>query len=195
MKAGFESDMDTFRKNAGISGRRLCRVWPGFWRRASPGVFACFFLAVIIPFAACAAAANQPVQSVPPPDQAAGGRVLQVNGVVLCADAGWHQLYVYDGRDTEYFYADDFGAVPAEGQQVEITGVIRGDRPENLRLTVRGSAPLPPATPLEISQLALDHGHWVQITGRVMSAETSRGRLALLLHGDQGQNAFVYLLG
>jgi len=36
---------------------------------------------------------------------------------------------------------------------------------------------------------------WVEIRGRVMSAETSRGRLALLLHGTEGQNAFVYLLG
>jgi hypothetical protein len=54
---------------------------------------------------------------------------------------------------------------------------------------------LPPAPPLEISQLAHDHGHWVQITGWVMSAETSRGRLALLLHSDAGENALVYLLG
>jgi signal transduction histidine kinase len=58
-----------------------------------------------------------------------------------------------------------------------------------------GSAPLPPAPRLAISALAGFRGHWVRIAGRVMSAETSRGRLALLLHGDDGQNAFVYLLG
>ena len=51
-------------------------------------------------------------------------------------------------------------------EQVD-AGDLRGGRQENLHLTVLGTSALPPATPLDISQLARYHGHWVQITGRV----------------------------
>jgi hypothetical protein len=45
-----------------------------------------------------------------------------------------------------------------------------------------------------LSELARDHGEWIETTGRVLSAETSRGRLALLLH-EKGRNCLVYVLG
>ena len=120
---------------------------------------------------------------------------LRLKGVVLCCDAGWHQLYLHDGIETEYFNADDFPVSPTKGQRVEITGTVRGsDQREHLTLTVLGAAALPPAKPLPISQLGQEHGQWVQVAGRVMSAETSRGRLALLLH-NHGQNCLLYVLG
>ena len=120
---------------------------------------------------------------------------LRLKGVVLCCDAGWHQLYLHDGNKTEYFNADGFRFLPEKGQLVAITGTVRGSNQlENLNLTALGSAALPPAKPLEISQLSQEHGQWVQVEGRVMTAETSRGRLALLLH-NHGQNCFLYVLG
>ncbi len=123
------------------------------------------------------------------------GRALKLDGVVLCCDAGWHQLYLYDGRETGYFDADPFGVLPVKGQRIELTGVAHGSNQlENLSLTVQGSGPLPSAVPLEISQMATDHGQWVETAGRVMTAETSRGRLAMLLH-DHGENAIIYFLG
>ena len=129
------------------------------------------------------------------PEAAGLGRPLRLNAVVLCSDAGWHQLYLYDGRQTDYFDADNFTALPPKGQQVELTGVARGSNVlELLNLTVRGAVALPSALPLGIPDLAQAHGQWVEISGRVMTAETSRGRLALLLH-DRGQNALIYLLG
>ena len=42
------------------------------------------------------------------PEQAAAGLPVRVRGVVVCYDAGWHQLYLHDERETLYFNADDF---------------------------------------------------------------------------------------
>ncbi len=120
---------------------------------------------------------------------------VRVKGVVVCYDAGWHQLYVHDGHETLYFNADDFSAHPKTGQVVEITGQARGtnslDQP-NLRIL--GDGTLPTARKLDLPQLASDHGEWIETTGLVLSADTSRGRLALLLH-DKGENCLVYVLG
>lgn len=120
---------------------------------------------------------------------------LRLKAVVLCCDAGWHQLYLCDGNDTEYFNADDFQVLPQKGQLIEISGTVRGGgQLNNAHLTVLGSTALPQARPLQISQLAQDHGQWVEVEGRVMMGEISRGRLALLLHGHD-QNCFLYVLG
>jgi len=130
------------------------------------------------------------------PDNPAGpGRPLRLPGVVLCCDPGWHQLYIYDGQETGYFNADEVSPPPLKGQQIELAGVAHGSNLlASLQLTVKGSVPLPSARPLQISGLGQAHGQWVEIAGRVMTAETSRGRLALLLH-DQGLNALIYVLG
>jgi signal transduction histidine kinase len=127
-----------------------------------------------------------PPQVVPQP--------VRIQGVVVCYDAGWHQLYLNDGKDTEYFHADDFDLQPAKGQRVEITGQTSGSNVlTDLKLTILGTADLPPAKVMKLADLADEHGQWVQITGRVMSAEASRGRLALLLH-ENGCNCLVYVL-
>jgi PAS domain S-box-containing protein len=129
------------------------------------------------------------------PEQAAAGPPVRVRGVVVCYDAGWHQLYVHDERETLYFNADDFAAQPGKGDLIEITGRARGTNVlENPKLTVLGQSALPAARPLELSDLGLDHGEWVKVKGRVLSGESSRGRLALLLN-DKGQNCLMYLLG
>jgi hypothetical protein len=104
-------------------------------------------------------------------------------------------LYVHDERETLYFNADDFAAQPKKGDLVEITGKARGTNVlENPKLAILGQTALPAARPLELSGLWAEHGEWVEVRGRVLSAESSRGRLALLLN-DKGQNCLVYLLG
>ncbi|SPE53215.1 exported hypothetical protein [Verrucomicrobia bacterium] len=129
------------------------------------------------------------------PAQAAQGPSVALQGVVVCYDAGWHQLYVHDGRETLYFNADDFGTQPETGQAVLITGRARGTNVlEGANLTVLGPGTLPPPKRLELSELANDHGEWIEVAGRVLSAEGTRGRLALLLH-DKGQNCLAYVLG
>ena len=127
--------------------------------------------------------------------QASEGPPVHLKGVVVCYDAGWHQLYLHDGHETLYFDADDFSTQPAAGQSVELTGRARGTNVlENANLTILGSGTLPPAKRLGLADLAGDHGEWIEITGRVLTAETTRGRLALLLH-DRGRNGLVYVLG
>jgi PAS domain S-box-containing protein len=129
------------------------------------------------------------------PAQALEGLPVRIKGVVVCYDAGWHQLYVHDDRETLYFNADDFAVEPKKGQVVEITGNAQGTNVlKNPKLSIIGQSALPPATPLELSDLALDHGEWIEIRGTVLSAESSRGRLALLLY-EKERNCLVYLLG
>ncbi len=129
------------------------------------------------------------------PQQAAAGPPVRLRGVVVCHDAGWHQLYIHDERETLYFNADDFAVQPEKADLVEITGRARGTNVlENPKLVVLGQTVMPAARVLELSELGQDHGEWVEVRGRVLSAESSRGRLALLLH-DKGQNCLVYLLG
>ena len=133
------------------------------------------------------------------PEQAAAGWPVRVRGVVVCYDAGWHQLYVHDQGESLYFNADDFAVQPKKGDLVEITGKITGKARgtnvlENPSLVIVGQTALPAAVPLELSDLGRDHGEWVEVQGRVLSGESSRGRLALLLN-DKGQNCLVYLLG
>src|SRR5271170_3091145 len=60
------------------------------------------------------------------PEQAAAGWPVRVRGVVVCYDAGWHQLYVHDEHETLYFNADDFALQPKKGDLIEITGRARG---------------------------------------------------------------------
>jgi hypothetical protein len=98
------------------------------------------------------------------PEQAAAGPPVRVRGVVVCYDAGWHQLYLHDGRETLYFNADDFAVQPSKGDLVEITGKARGTNVlENPKLAILGQTALPAARPLELSDLGLDHGEWVEV--------------------------------
>jgi hypothetical protein len=126
--------------------------------------------------------------------QAAGGIRFQLKGTILCYDEGWHQLYVHDGNSTTYISPQDATNAFRPGQFVEITGTALGDNTfTNVRFTVLGEQPIPAPKRLSLSQLADDHGRWIETTGRVLSGETSRGRLALVLH-DKGENCLVYVL-
>ncbi len=179
--------------------RRFAGAGPEFWLPLVFPTLALVLLLFSFPKVVCGAdtgeittmheLANLP--AVP----AEATRALRVQGVVLCCDAGWHQLYLYDGNETGYLNADSFHVSPGKGQRVEITGTVHGtNAPENLALTVLGSSALPAAKPLDISQLGQDHAQWVEVEGRVMTAETSRGRLALVLN-NRDQNCFLYVLG
>jgi PAS domain S-box-containing protein len=129
------------------------------------------------------------------PAHAGPGIPLRIQGTVVCYDAGWHQLYLHDGSETCYFNADDFQIQPEIGQTVVISGTALGNTIfTNMALTVLGKSPLPVARKLALSELAREHGEWIETTGRLLSMENSRGRMALLLH-DKGQNALAYILG
>src|SRR5437899_7309723 len=120
---------------------------------------------------------------------------LRLKGIIVCYDAGWHQLYLHDGEHTTYFNADVFKTQPEPGQEVQITGFASASNAfTELSLNVLGRKPLPKAIPLRLQDLAREHSEWIETSGRVLSADTSRGRLALVIN-DQHQNGLLYVLG
>jgi len=128
-------------------------------------------------------------------EQAARGLRFRLKGTVLCYDEGWHQLYIHDGRGTAYISPQDSTNTFRPGQSVEVSGTALGENTfTNLTFTILGEQPLPVSKRLALSELANHHAQWVETSGRVLSGETSRGRLALLLH-DKGQNCLLYVLG
>jgi signal transduction histidine kinase len=131
-------------------------------------------------------------------EEALKGRPVRFKGAVLCYDSGWGQLYVHDGAETKYFSPGSFPMPLESGLQVEITGTTTFAENDpaltNLHVVVEGHAALPRATPLELLDLAKDLGQWVEISGWVRVAETSSGRLALVI-ADRDQRCLVYVLG
>jgi len=130
------------------------------------------------------------------PQQPAGKSLpFKLKGIVLCYDAGWNQLYVHDGFETGSFHPADFPSALSLGQQVEITGATSGSNAlTNLKLISLGQAILPSPKHLELSELGREWGEWIETTGRVLTAEASRGRLAIVLNAKQ-QNCLAYVLG
>jgi signal transduction histidine kinase len=133
-----------------------------------------------------------------PREEALKGRPVRFHGVVLCYDANWGQLYVHDGTETMYFNPQSFPMPLESGLQVEITGTtafVKGSRTlTNPHLVVAGRAALPRATPLELRDLAMDLGQWVETSGEVRVAEASSARLALVIQ-DRGQSCVVFVMG
>jgi signal transduction histidine kinase len=133
------------------------------------------------------------------PEALAQGHPVRIDGVVLCYDAGWGQLYIHDDQQTAYFSPGSFPIALIPGQAVQLTGstAISLDGSASLtdlQVALRGEGKLPHARKLTLSQLHLASGDWVEVEGRVRGVDTSRGRLGLLLH-DQGHRCLVYVLG
>jgi PAS domain S-box-containing protein len=155
------------------------------------------FLAMLAPTASPAAPAE--ISAIADlkrlPGQSRGpGIPLKVKGVVLCCDSGWDQLYIHDGLDTGYFHPADFPPL-SMGQEVEITGAASGSNTfTTVGLRILGQGILPSPKRLRLEELGRDQGDWVETTGRVLTAEGSRGRLALILNANQ-QNCLAYVLG
>jgi PAS domain S-box-containing protein len=131
-------------------------------------------------------------------EQVLPSRPIRFKGVVLCYDADWNQLYVYDGLEAHYLAPTGISAKPLFGQLIEITGrtalVQNNAALTNLDLVILGPGTLPAAKRLELPQFAAGFSQWIETSGNVRVAETSRGRLSLLLR-DQGRDCLVYVMG
>ncbi len=131
-------------------------------------------------------------------NELAKGRTLRLRAFVLCYDSGWNQAYFHDGNQVGYFAPKTFRTQPQRGQEVEITGLaalVDGNRVlTNLDLKILGPGTAPPAKRLELPQLGSEFGQWIEVSGRVRTADTSLERLALTLHA-QGQSCLVYVMG
>jgi signal transduction histidine kinase len=130
--------------------------------------------------------------------QSSEGRPIRFQGVVLCYDLEWGQLYVHDGSEVRWFNPREISTQPASGQFVEITGtttVAGNDNAlTNLSLTVLKEGALPVAKPHAPAQLTNDLGQWVETSGRVRVVDFTRGRMQLSLH-EGGQSCEVFVLG
>jgi PAS domain S-box-containing protein len=133
-----------------------------------------------------------------PREAAVQGQPAQLKGVVVCYDREWGQLYVRDETGTRYFSPQTFPQQLEAGQLVEVNGrtawVDGGPAMADASLRVLGRQELPAAKRLRVSQLAGDLGEWVEVGGQVRQADTSRGRLGIMLH-DEGRDCLVYVMG
>ncbi len=131
-------------------------------------------------------------------DQALQNLPVKIRGIVLCFDAGWNQLYIYDGKETTWISPVNFQTEFRVGQYVEITGTTTFAQGypawTNLSVLVLGQRPLPIPKGLTLPQLCTSFGQWIETSGQVRAAEASRGRLALMVH-DQGIDCLVYVMG
>ena len=131
-------------------------------------------------------------------EQASQGVPVKIKGVVVCYDQGWNQLYIHDGAETVWFTPRLFQNNLQAGLAVELTGSTTFGQGNvtfsNLHLQIFGKGKIPDAKRLEIPQLGSDHGQWVETEGRVRVAETSPGRLGLIVQ-DKGQTCLVYVMG
>jgi PAS domain S-box-containing protein len=130
--------------------------------------------------------------------QAREGRPVRCRGLVVCCDTGWNQLFVYDGAKAYYLNPLGLGAELKPGDDVEITGFSAdgGDLPRitNLAVAKLGGTSLPAARQIELTDLGAAGGQWIQIGGRIRAADTSKGRLTLMVE-DQEKICLAYVMG
>lgn len=133
-----------------------------------------------------------------PQDQIKAGMPVRISGTIVCYDVDWGQLYFHDGKISIYINPRLFDQPLEFGQKYEITGqaITAGqDRTfTNLSLHLLSKDTLPSAIPLDLPQLTNFYGQWVEVTGRVRVAETSRGRLGIVLHHGQ-KSCQIYVMG
>jgi signal transduction histidine kinase len=132
------------------------------------------------------------------PEQASKGMPFRLAGVVLCFDPGWNQLYIYDGAETAWLSPRLFHTNLQTGLNVGITGSTSFSQGSvtltNLQIRILGNGSIPEASPLKISQLEGEFGQWIEIAGLVRVADTSSGRLSLVIQ-DKEQTCLVYVMG
>lgn len=131
-------------------------------------------------------------------DELGQGRSVEIDTTVLCFDADWGQLFV-DSNPTAVFLSPAGLRERFEpGDFVRITGVT-ATTPKtlpltNLAVTKVGHNSLPPAKPVDLKQLRSAQGVWVELVAPVRMADTSRGRLELVL-GAGGDSCLAYVMG
>lgn len=130
--------------------------------------------------------------------EATRGLPVRIRGVVVCYDREWGQLYIHDGRWVQYFSPAIFPESPQAGALVEVDGLTRfseyGAVIDKPALRIVGQQELPVAPPVRLPELHRQVGQWVEISGQIRSAETSRGRLSVTVHND-GISCLVYVMG
>jgi hypothetical protein len=120
-----------------------------------------------------------------------------LKGIVLCYDRAWGQLYLHDGKETSYLNPLWFTNEFKIGQRVEIRAETRWDGNSaaltNAVVQIQSNDQLPLPTRIKMSDLAKCYGQWVEISAWVRLAESSQGRVTLLLK-DGTNTSTVYVM-
>ena len=188
----------------GLPSRLRVSIWDKNWRLYP--FLPLFVLSLGGAWPATGFCGTEPVQEVTgfaqfynlSPDQAGEHLPIRIRATVLCYDKGWNQLYLFDGATTSYINPSALSTNLHQGQYVELTGetITTGGKAGWTRLSLSelGQRPVPTPKPVALDRLAHDYGQWIQTSGRVRVAETSKGRLCLVLH-DRGADCRVYVMG
>lgn len=130
--------------------------------------------------------------------EAAQGLPVQIRGTVICTDRVWGQFYFNDGVTTRYFLPGDFPTNLHHGDHIEITGktclINGGNGITNISSTKLPPKVIPPARPMKLNESRKNEAQWVEVTGWVRVAETSRGRLGMMLH-DGVNRGVAFVMG
>jgi len=124
-------------------------------------------------WAAAAPAGAQSAQTHPEQSAAATaeGQPFHFEGVVLCYDVVWHQMFVCDGSETHYFAAQGFPSPFQPGDYVKVTGVTAFDGSgvviTNLHGELLGKKALPSPRHIELRELPDAIGQWIEVEGQV----------------------------
>jgi PAS domain S-box-containing protein len=130
--------------------------------------------------------------------QALEARPFHLTGTVLCYDSEWNQFFVHSAGAVTYFNPQGIRVPLVCGQSVEVTGITTWieEHPAlvNLTATPLGTVALPAPHRIELRQLAETAGQWIETDGQVRVAETSKGRLSLLLRAG-AHTCIAYVTG
>lgn len=130
--------------------------------------------------------------------EAAAGKPIELEGTVLCYDAGWGQLYLHQGASVLYLNPGWFTNQFEVGELVRVNARSGWDGTATIltngTATVLGRRPLPQAASLKIRDMGQLHGQWIETRGQVRIVETSRERVALQLRDGEGQHCLVYIM-
>jgi signal transduction histidine kinase len=133
-----------------------------------------------------------------PLEEARTGVPFTIRCTLLAMDKEWGQFYIFDGTDTQYVDPKGFKTTPdvKPGDSIDLIGTttVTDGRPAmtNLSVKVLGKAIPPKPLLLSFPQISTHLGAWVELHGRVKLAETTSGRLRLILQeGDRFATAYI----
>ncbi len=133
-------------------------------------------------------------------EEASEGRHFIYEGVVLCYDRDWNQLFLAEGPDGKYIGAQTvhFQTEPKEGDYVRLTGVSAADKDKpfltNINLTVIGTKAVPKPKRISLADLAGTMGEWIEVEAEVRIADSGVGKLELAFY-ESGEKCTAFVMG
>jgi signal transduction histidine kinase len=133
-------------------------------------------------------------------NDASANKHFVYEGVLLCYDRDWNQMFLAEGSEAKYLPARSvhLQAEPKEGDSVRLVGDITFDANQavltNLALSILGTGTLPNPKRISLADLPGTVGQWVEFEGEVRIADAGTGKLELAFY-EMGQNCTAFVMG